>query len=125
MPERQYELAGQLLAQAVEDSQATGEPVRTVLHRHANNLGRQLAGQGGASVFDVLERLGFEPRRDDDTVVMANCPFHALAREHTETVCGMNVHLLRGVLQGVGESELEACLEPRPGWCCVRLRPAA
>ncbi|WP_372443778.1 hypothetical protein [Streptomyces adelaidensis] len=75
-------------------------------------------------MFDLLERYGFEPRHDGDAIVLGNCPFHALARLHTQTVCGMNLHLLRGVLLGFEEDGLQACLEPGPGHCCVRLRPA-
>ncbi|MEV4191586.1 helix-turn-helix domain-containing protein [Streptomyces toxytricini] len=130
LPDRRYELAGRLLAQAVEESDATGEPVRRVLHRKAAELGEQLGGQeegaqAEAGVFGLLERYGFEPRREGDAVVLANCPFHALAREHTETVCGMNLHLLSGILQGLGDAEgMEAHLAPAPGHCCVRLQPA-
>ncbi|MFJ8584321.1 helix-turn-helix transcriptional regulator [Streptomyces sp. NPDC093595] len=125
LPDRRYELAGRLLAQAVEESDATGEPVRTVLHRKAEELGRQLGAQNGTELLDLLERYGFEPSREGDAVVLANCPFHALAQEHTETVCGMNLHLLRGVLGGLDEAGLEARLAPVPGRCCVRLTPAA
>ncbi|WP_425541010.1 helix-turn-helix transcriptional regulator [Streptomyces coeruleorubidus] len=125
LPERRYELAGRLLAQAMEESEATGEPVRAVLHRKAHQLGAQLAGQGGTGVFDLLESYGFEPRRDGDAIVLGNCPFHALAREHTQTVCGMNLHLLRGVLEGLEDGSLHACLAPSTGHCCVRLEPAS
>ncbi|UXY32076.1 helix-turn-helix transcriptional regulator [Streptomyces sp. HUAS TT20] len=125
LPERHYELAGRLLAQALEESEATGEPVRSVLHRKAYELGTQLPGPGRADVFTVLEENGFEPRRDGDAIVLGNCPFHTLAREHTQTVCGMNLHLLRGVLEGLAESGLQACLAPSPGHCCVRLEPAS
>ncbi|WP_128376600.1 helix-turn-helix transcriptional regulator [Streptomyces cavernae] len=124
LPERHYELAGRLLAQALEESEVTGEPVRTVLHRKARELGTQLAAQDQADVFDLLERHGFEPRHDADAIVLGNCPFHALAREHTQTVCGMNLHLLGGVLDGLGEGTLQARLAPAPGHCCVRLEPA-
>ena len=125
LPERHYELAGRLLAQAVEESDATGEPVRAVLHRKATELGEQLGAQEATGVTDLLERHGFEPRRDGEAIVLGNCPFHVLAREHTETVCGMNLYLLRGVLKVLGESGLEACLAPAPGRCCVRLQPTA
>ncbi|WP_260848934.1 metalloregulator ArsR/SmtB family transcription factor [Streptomyces sp. SLBN-118] len=124
LPERHYELAGRLLAQALEESEATGEPVRTALHRKARELGTQLA-EGKTGVFDLLEGNGFEPRCEGDAIVLGNCPFHALAREHTQTVCGMNLHLLRGVLEGLDEDGLQACLEPSPGHCCVRLHPAS
>ncbi|MEU8527728.1 MULTISPECIES: helix-turn-helix transcriptional regulator [Streptomyces] len=125
LPERHYELAGRLLAQAMEESEATGEPARTVLYRKAHELGAQLAGRGGAGVFDLLEQYGFEPRRDGGAIVLGNCPFHVLAREHTQTVCGMNLHLLRGVLRGLGEDDLQARPAPGPGLCCVRLEPAS
>ncbi|POX56317.1 transcriptional regulator [Streptomyces sp. Ru71] len=121
LPERNYELAGHLLAQALEESEVTGEPVRPVLHRKAHELGTQLAGPGQADAFAVLEANGFEPRRDGDAISLDNCPFHTLAREHTETVCGMNLHLLRGMLDGLAESGLQARPAPRPGHCCVRL----
>ncbi|WP_245647272.1 helix-turn-helix transcriptional regulator [Microtetraspora niveoalba] len=125
LPERNYELAGRLLAQALEESEDTGEPVRTVLHRKAHELGTRLVGQDRAGVFDLLERYGFEPRYDGDVIVLGNCPFHVLAREHTQTVCGMNLHLLRGVLQGLDEDRLQACLAPAPDRCCVRLEPVS
>ncbi|WP_416071890.1 helix-turn-helix transcriptional regulator [Streptomyces sp. ID05-04B] len=125
LPDRRYELAGRLLAQAVEESAATGEAVRQVLHRKAEELGAGLGESGGAVLCDVLERYGFEPHREEGAIVLGNCPFHALAREHTQTVCGMNLHLLRGVLRGLGESGYAACLSPGPGRCCVRLEPVA
>ncbi|MGW0710552.1 helix-turn-helix transcriptional regulator [Streptomyces sp. NPDC002643] len=125
LPERHYELAGRLLAQALEESEATGEPVRPVLHRKAHELGTRLADQERTGVFGLLERQGFEPRHDGGAIVLGNCPFHALAREHTQTVCGMNLHLLRGVLEGLDEAGFQACLAPEPGRCCVRLEPKA
>ncbi|MEU5223708.1 transcriptional regulator [Streptomyces toyocaensis] len=125
LPDRRYELAGRLLAQAVEESAAGGEPVREVLHRRARELGARIGADGdGTQVFRVLERYGFEPRRDGGAVVLGNCPFHALARAHTRTVCGMNLHLLRGVLEGAGDTAFEARPAPEPGRCCVRLEPA-
>ncbi|MFI2433612.1 helix-turn-helix transcriptional regulator [Streptomyces sp. NPDC018693] len=125
LPDRRYELAGRLLAQAVEESDATGEPVREVLHRKADELGTQLGEQNRTNVFDLLEKYGFEPRREGDVIVLSNCPFHTLAQEHTQTVCGMNLHLLSGILNGLDAAGLEACLAPGPGRCCVRLQPAA
>ncbi|MGI5404205.1 helix-turn-helix transcriptional regulator [Streptomyces sp. CA-135486] len=124
LPGRRYDLAGRLLAQALEESEATGEPPRAVLHRKAHEMGRESGTQDGADALDLLERYGFEPRLEGDAVVLGNCPFHTLAREYTETVCGMNLHLLGGFLEGLHETELRACLAPAPGRCCVRLEPA-
>jgi predicted ArsR family transcriptional regulator len=125
LPDRRYELAGRLLAQAVEESAATGAPVQEVLHRSAEELGARLGDPESAGLFDLLERYGFEPRHEAGAIVLGNCPFHALAREHTETVCGMNLHLLRGVLHRLDERAYTACLSPAPGRCCVRLEPVA
>lgn len=125
LPDRRYELAGRLLAQSVEESTATGAPVQEVLHRRAEELGTLLGGPGSGSLFDLLEQYGFEPRQEEGAIVLGNCPFHSLAREYTQTVCGMNLHLLRGVLGGLGESGYAARLAPSPGRCCVRLEPVA
>ncbi|MFD7256844.1 helix-turn-helix transcriptional regulator [Streptomyces sp. NPDC059874] len=126
VPARRYELAAELLARAVQRSESTGEPVRAVLHREADELGREMGlagatGKGDADLTGLLELCGFEPRHEDDAVVLLNCPFRQLARRHTETVCGMNLHLLRGVLKGIGDLTYTAVLAPAQGRCCVRL----
>lgn len=108
----------------MEESTATGAPVQEVLHRRAEELGRLLGEPGSPGLLDLLERHGFEPRDEESAIVLGNCPFHALALDHTQTVCGMNLHL-RGVLHGLGERGYAACLSPSPGRCCVRLEPVA
>lgn len=134
LPERRYDLAGELLAAAVEEAEHTGEPPRTVLNRRAHLLGRQLGAATPAAAAapdsrDIVRRTlaehGFEPRQDDHGILLANCPFHALAQEHTELVCGMNLRLLTGLLDGLAVSGLRARLDPEPGHCCVRIELAA
>jgi predicted ArsR family transcriptional regulator len=134
LPERRYDLAGGLLAAAMEEAQTSGDAPRTVLARQAFDRGRALgrsareadAGSAGKDVvLRALEQQGFEPRTDDGAVTLANCPFHALATEHTDLVCGMNLQLLGGLLDGAGATDLTARLQPSPGRCCVRLEPAA
>jgi predicted ArsR family transcriptional regulator len=56
-------------------------------------------------------------------IALVNCPFHALAQDHTELVCGMNLRLLDGVIDGVGSTGLAAHLRPAAAHCCVRLEP--
>jgi predicted ArsR family transcriptional regulator len=63
-----------------------------------------------------LEALGYEPHERDGVVELLNCPFHALAQEHTALVCGMNLHLVDALLEG---SDRRAVLDPAPGRCCV------
>ncbi|GAB3304451.1 helix-turn-helix domain-containing protein [Geodermatophilus aquaeductus] len=126
LPERHYDLAGDLLATAVAGAERSGERPAVVLSGEAFRRGRELAaaegsGCGPEGALRVLERHGFEPREADGEVVLANCPFHVLARAHPELVCGMNLRLVEGVLDGVGEAGLTASLQPDPGACCVRL----
>jgi predicted ArsR family transcriptional regulator len=72
----------------------------------------------------VLEEQGFEPHRAADTVRLRNCPFHPLAAEHPEVVCGLNHAFVHGLLAGLqAEQVVEPVLAPRPGACCVELHP--
>jgi predicted ArsR family transcriptional regulator len=61
---------------------------------------------------------------DDGTIRLRNCPFHALASAHRDLTCGMNLSLTRGIVDGLGATGYEPEMEPRPGWCCVVLRPS-
>ena len=130
LPGRRYDLAGELLAAALAEADASGERPSAVLERHAHRHGKELGeaargeGPGRACVLHLLEDHGFEPREEGDAVTLANCPFHALARRHTRLVCGMNQRLLDGVLEAVPEAGLEARLAPTEGRCCVRMEPA-
>jgi predicted ArsR family transcriptional regulator len=122
------------LAEAVTDAQRDALPVEVALRRIAHQAGRDLAetarrrvGEARAdtarrdAVVDVLAECGYEPRRGPDGVSLVNCPFHSLARRYTDLVCGMNLDVLQGVLEGLEPTGLEALLDPAPGRCCVRL----
>lgn len=118
VPPRDYELAAQVLVRAVErDPQRFAAVVETVAHAR----GRELApADEPGGLHDLLEARGFAPYVDEQDVVrLANCPFRRLAREHTETVCGMNLALLRGLLEAADVTDRHARLEPRPDRCCV------
>jgi predicted ArsR family transcriptional regulator len=135
VPQRHYELVGTILADAIATDPTDA---RSAAHRHAAALGEALGaagadggagGAGGAGAHpsgDMLDRLadlGYEPRSDGADVVLDNCPFHALATRHTALICGVNVEFVAGLLAGAGCDSLRAELRPRPGGCCVRLRP--
>jgi len=129
LPERQYDLAGDLLAAALVEAEESGERPAEVLDRRAFRRGQELAAEVGPrgsrdATLHLLEEHGFEPRVEDDGIALANCPFHVLAQRHTALVCGMNLRLLEGVLDGVPDSGLTAALRPEPGLCCVRLEPS-
>lgn len=133
LPDREYQLAGRLMADAIVESAETGTPVIEALHRLAHIYGRRL---GDAAVDDhpprtiraaldlAVETLtdnGYEPRREDHRVVMANCPFHALARAQTQLVCQMNYALIGGLTEALGPHGPLAELDPAPDRCCVVL----
>jgi predicted ArsR family transcriptional regulator len=136
LPQRRYDVAGQLLSSALEQAERSGDSPRAILDQHAYQLGKELGDTACSTASDpdtgdacdtalrVLEAYGFEPCMEVDGVTLANCPFHTLAREYTELVCGMNLRLLEGLLDGVAPTGLTAHLDPTPAHCCVRLQPA-
>ena len=134
LPERRYDLAGRLLARAVARAERADRPVGETLHAVAREAGQDLGSAAVTTgprrsqrkitdtVVDALTQQGFEPCEVRDAITLANCPFHALADEETELVCGMNLALIEGVLDGVGANKLSAELDPAPHRCCVRIR---
>jgi predicted ArsR family transcriptional regulator len=124
LPERQYAVAGRLLAAAVEDAETTGSSPRDAVNRRAREYGEALGrAAGGAPLTEILAAHGFEPHPDKDGIALANCPFQRIAREQPQLVCGMNLHLLAGLVSTL-DIPYEARLVPTPGHCCVRLVPA-
>lgn len=125
LPGRRYDLAGALLAAAVEESERSGRSVRDSLAACARatgrTIGQQAAADGARDVQAVLADHGFEPHHEGAAIKLANCPFHELAQRHTELVCGMNLELVCGVLDGLGDDVRRARLEPSAQHCCVVL----
>jgi predicted ArsR family transcriptional regulator len=137
LPERRYDLAGQLLATAIENSATQGIAPADALKAAAAGWGRNVADQARATAglrpsperllgcaCQTLAENGYEPHRSGGAIVLRNCPFDALAREHTELVCGMNLAILDAATEQLPEISLVARLEPSPDRCCVVLEPA-
>lgn len=124
LPSRRYDLVGHILASGVERSSHTttlGQAVDEAAAETGRAIGAQ-AGPGDLEAFTrVLAEQGFEPRVEDDAVLLANCPFDTLAKAHTALVCGLNQAFVQGVADGLG-CAATACLEPEPGQCCVKVR---
>ncbi|MBB6118380.1 helix-turn-helix transcriptional regulator [Nocardiopsis algeriensis] len=115
LPPREYELAAHVLAEAVERHGA-----EEAVHAAAREEGRRLgAGSGAGSVEELLRERGYEPEEAGDDVRMRNCPFHTLARAFPPLACGLNLELLRGMLEGLGEDGDRARMAPRTEGCCV------
>jgi len=54
-------------------------------------------------------------------VTLANCPFKALAADHTDLICQLNHALLAGFADSLAPDLLEARLEYGENRCCVML----
>ena len=121
LPQRRYDLAGEILATAVDRAADGSESLDAAVRTAAREAGTR-AGVTAADLTGALVEQGYEPRAEQEQVVLTNCPFDALAREHTALVCGLNVEFVGGLLEGVGCADWRACLEPEDGLCCVRLR---
>jgi predicted ArsR family transcriptional regulator len=134
VPPRTYAMAAELLAEAVEEAgadltlQAAARRlgVRLGAPARAGTAGRVGEGTGTpavvpSGVVEVLVRQGYEPYQDGTAVRLGNCPFRDVATQFPAVVCGMNLALLEGLVDGAGAVGISAVLDPRPGQCCVGL----
>ncbi len=136
VPERHYELAAGLFAEALDASEAVSDPARTCLSAAAARLGRQLAGRSRevagprpsqkglrAAMEATLVDSGYEPRHEaDGSIRVANCPFDTLAKSHRDLTCGMNLSIMESLLDDLGVRGMHAELDPQPGLCCIAFR---
>ena len=131
LPERHYDLLSRILAGAVERAVADGSPVREAAAQVARSAGEAVGLEAvtRTSGREPLDRLaaalaphGYEPRIEDGRMVLENCPFDRVARDHTELVCGLNLEYVDGVVAGLGCPQVCADLTPAAGRCCVSAR---
>jgi predicted ArsR family transcriptional regulator len=131
LPQRRYQLAGRVLAHAL---QLTARLGRRALAGAARAEGRRLgaearrrAGRAAgperrlAAALTLLDECGYEPARSHGDVLLRNCPFAALAND-CQLVCGMNAALVRGMLAAAGARGVRAEFRLDPASCCVILR---
>ncbi len=133
LPEARSGLAGNVLAEAVEEKgpgESAEAAVRRVAERTGLGLGQRLrrpavAGRRSSPqvAFKALEGLGFEPERRDGRILLRNCPFHELLEAHRNLVCAMNHSLLLGLVEGLQADGLTAQPWNEAGYCCVEISP--
>jgi predicted ArsR family transcriptional regulator len=136
IPERHYDLMGTILVRAIDEEEpgeSTGSTAKRVARAIGDDMGRRerarrrLPRPGPERAMsvasDVLAACGYEPYRDAGTVRLRNCPFHSLAEQSRDLVCGLNRELVQGVVTGLGNDTLDVALAPLPDGCCVQLRP--
>jgi predicted ArsR family transcriptional regulator len=136
LPERRYDLVGEVLAEAV-DRAISGEvevadALRDVAHDQGVELAQRFVREHAttaaadsiepcARTAALLSEQGYEPRTTEGELALTNCPFDRLAKQHTELVCGVNLALIEGVVEGLEATGLTPELAPRPDFCCVRI----
>jgi predicted ArsR family transcriptional regulator len=133
LPQRRYELAARILATAVDASDAP--KTRKALVQTARGIGEQIGVEARAragsrpgrkrllaGMVAALAEQGYEPEAAAGELRLRNCPFHALVGEHKDLVCGMNLALIEGVVEGLDLPAAKPVLAPTPGMCCVCLR---
>ncbi len=84
------------------------------------------AGSVGATLMDLLGRLGFDPERPArDQIWLRRCPFEEVARQHRAVVCGVHLGMLEQTVEQLGGDARAVGLEPftvdQPLLCIVRL----
>lgn len=123
LPQRRYELAGRIMAEAIAAAEPARGAILGALRTAAASEGERLA-ETSADLDDALERAGMEPMTEGDDVVLGVCPFHSLAQDHPEVVCALNHSLVCGMATGVGDDPTRVHLDPGAGRCCIRIGDA-
>lgn len=132
LPDRRYDVAAMLFATALERQPGSGWSA--VLDQTARETGRAIgAAARDAAAGDIapgalrsaflatLEHRGYQPLAEPDAIMLGNCPFAGLVDDHRPLVCGMNLALVDGMLDGLGAGDVAASAAPRPGRCCVAI----
>jgi predicted ArsR family transcriptional regulator len=127
LPERRYEVAADLLAEAFDSNEDPSTAVAGAARRHGEELGaearrRSADGAINDGLVSVLRDAGYAPFERDGELRMLNCPFHELAQRHRGVTCGMNLAMLQGLMAGAGLPPENARLDLQPGMCCVAIR---
>lgn len=136
IPARRHELLAEILVRAVV-SEGERETARTAAVRSAYERGHAVGaterdrlrpsrlGPERALTLaeEILGSFGFEPGRPrQDCVRLRNCLFQPIAAAEPELVCGLNHAFIRGLLEGLKATAVNAVLAPVTGECCVELR---
>lgn len=132
LPERRDDVVARLFAIALDAERLGTATSAAALERVAREYGttlgvdaRRRAGPRPSrarlttAATTVLTESGFEPIVDGGTLILRNCPFDRVARDHRDLVCGMNHSIMDGLVAGLRSSGLRATFDPEPGRCCM------
>jgi predicted ArsR family transcriptional regulator len=138
IPSRRPQLLARLLLETIAELRP-GETGAAAARRVSRERGRETGvrerdrlrpGRLGAEralvlLRALLERLGYEATPATETRLgFAACPFHPLAGESPELVCGIHHAYVAGLVEGLGATALAVDLAPGTDGCCVGVRAA-
>lgn len=133
VPDRRYELPARLFAATIEQlaPEVPPESLRASAHALGRDVGDEARREAGPrpgarrrreALVATLRARGYEPRETaSGDIRLGNCPYDALVDEHRDLVCGMNLALAEGMVEGLRDEELHPRLDPQPGLCCVAI----
>lgn len=131
LPVRRYDLAGQLLAEALQRT-LDGTPVREATAGAVRRAARAVVASYPPSarkplrrLVQVLGELGYEPREEDGAVALGNCPFARLVEEHQPLVCGLNRDFVSTLASDLGCDGRVVPATPEGPGCCVRVESSS
>jgi len=79
------------------------------------------AGDDADPLVNALAATGYEPVCAGDDIRLRNCPFHQLAAQHRDLICGMNVSLVQGMIDALPDDGRTARLDRGATGCCVAI----
>jgi predicted ArsR family transcriptional regulator len=130
LPHTQYAFAARLFVRAIANG-GTPDALFRLAGEQGFEIGTEARRRAGArpsksalmeQAMAVLGEQGFEPVMGaNGEILLRNCPFDAAVQESKEIVCGMNLHLMDGLVKGLRLRGVTAKLDPKPGFCCVAI----
>jgi len=108
-----------------DDPQATAEEAGRRFGARSLDLAGAAPSAALERVVRMLDEIGFqpEPAAGGSEIRLRHCPFHELARDRQDVVCGIHLGLIRGALQQLGAPEEALRLVPfvTPTLCVVEI----
>lgn len=108
------------------DAVAAGTEWGHALARRTERPTEEPTGAGARrQVTTVLDRMGFDPRPDDEhhTLRLTRCPLLEAAQKHPDVICAVHLGIAKGALAEYGADDSAVDLLPfaEPGACLLHL----